>query len=685
MSSVLRILSFVPPMLLFVLPTFGQLQGKIEQIPGGTYQVSLICTQDWTANPPSAEQGQITIRAAQGELQIANFQAVSGSWEMDIPIYAPIEAADYDYFSFGLQFPTNSFNWSLNDETVLFTFENVGSTCTYIEIIENQADPFFPPNSQNANIGNSLNTNNTQIFDFYEGNSTFSFVDCVPLDAMVSIGINPVLCYGDLTDVSVDVIGGREPYQVYWQRVPSGGFGTVQVSDYQGNATFNSLGAGDYEITVTDDRDSAVMYEITIEQPSALIVDLLADDATCDGSMDGQVTAFANGGTVAGDYQFYWNTNPGVAMSHVIGMLDPGNYGVTVIDDNGCQANANDDVDTYNILLLNPQFNDISCFGANDGVIDLYPVSPNGPFTFEWSSNVTTGEFSSAWMLGAGTYDVTVTDNTGVCTETGSFMLTEPEEIIMDYGMSEPQCYGDPGYVEILGVENAVGDWNAEIIGDASEVLPGTFEVEAGMPMRLSVTDANGCEVSENFLIPAKQEMYVDLGPDQEIKYGETVNLDADVFPNTNVNLDWTNVELLSCEKCPNPETSPTESTVFRLRLTDDNGCTAEDQISIAVRKSRDVYIPNAFSPNQDGINDIFCPMGGFEVAYIQSMLVFDRWGGLIYENKDGFSIHDAEKDGWDGSVQGKRLDNGTYLYSMNVEFIDGEVVLYSGEVNLLR
>jgi gliding motility-associated-like protein len=288
-------------------------------------------------------------------------------------------------------------------------------------------------------------------------------------------------------------------------------------------------------------------------------------------------------------------------------------------------------------------------------------------------------------MLGAGNYEVTVTDNTGICSETGSFTVNEPPAIEVDYKLTEPECFNDPGYMEILAVENAAGDWVAEIIGNSTEVLPGTFEVDAGLPMRLVITDDKGCEASENFLIPAKQELYVDLGPDQEIKYGETVFLDADIFPFSNVQLEWFPTEFLSCTDCPNPETSPTESIAYQLRLTDENGCIAEDEISINVYKSRDLYIPNAFSPNQDGINDIFCPMGGFEVVSVQSMQVFDRWGGLIFSNQEGFSIHDSEKIGWDGKARGKEMDTGTYLYTMNVEFIDGEVILFSGEVNLLR
>ena len=684
MSSIFRFLVFVPPTLLFVLPLFGQIQGKIEQIPGSdTYQVSIISTAN--QNPPNlADQGQITLRAITGEFQVDNLQNATGNWFVDNPNIAPAEAPNFDYFSFQLQQPVD-FDLSLGNEIPLFTFENALGRCTYIEIIDDSNDPFLPPNSQNSNIGNFLLIVGSSTLNSYEGNSPGFYTDCPVLDADLAAGANPVPCHGDLTALDINVIGGLEPYQIYWQGLTTGGFGTTQVTDFEGSTSFEDFAAGIYEVTIVDDRDSAVVVQIEIEQPDKIDINLLNDDAGCDGSMDGQMTAFVNGGTVANDYQYFWSTNPGVAMSNINGMLDPGTYSVTVVDDNGCDEAATGEIGSYSIIFLNPQVREITCFGATDGVVDLYPVSPSGPFTFEWSSNVSTGNFSSAWQLGAGVYEVTVTDNTGICNEVGTFTLEEPPAIEVDYRLTEPQCFDDPGYVDILAVDNAAGNWTATIIGNATEVVPNTFEVDAGMPLRLVVTDDNGCEVSDNFIIPGKQELTVDLGPDREIKYGENIQLDPDIFPHSGVTLEWIPTDYLDCTDCPDPDASPTENITYRLLLTDEDGCTAEDEISIAVRKSRDIYIPNAFSPNQDGINDIFSPFGGFEVVSIQSMQVYDRWGGLVFSNTEGFSVHDDLKNGWDGTARNQQLDPGTYLYTMNVEFIDGEVVLFSGEVNLMR
>ena len=118
--------------------------------------------------------------------------------------------------------------------------------------------------------------------------------------------------------------------------------------------------------------------------------------------------------------------------------------------------------------------------------------------------------------------------------------------------------------------------------------------------------------------------------------------------------------------------------------MTDTAGCSIDDFINVSVRKSRDIFIPNSFSPNQDGINDSFYPYGGFEIVAIHSMQVFDRWGGKMFEAKEEFSPNDPDA-GWSGFAKNKPADPGTYLYTMNVEFIDSEIIMFSGEVNLMK
>ncbi len=504
------------------------------------------------------------------------------------------------------------------------------------------------------------------------------------LDLNVFAEQNPVPCNADLTDVMVQAFGGQAPYSVQWSNLTAGTTGTVQIPDFEGGAVIPGMQAGQFLFNITDALNESQETAFSLAEPQLLTIKLLAFDASCNGSYDGvAMVDEAHGGTVATDYQYYWETNAGVSSASA-GFLNPGTYWVTVVDDNGCFMIDNVTVGSFAVIFPNPHTTQISCNGAGDGVIDLYPVSPNSPYTYQWSNNVTTGDLSSAWQLSPGAYSVTITDGTGVCTETATFNMTEPPRMEVDYKITEPLCFGEKGILEVVGVANNIGDWTPSVVGNAEKISDSMFEFEAGSQQQLVITDGKGCEISDHFLAPAPHELFIELGDNYAIKYGEEINFDPDVFPIQGITFQWSPADYLSCTDCPNPVARPLAEVAYRLLMTDAVGCSVEDYVSVAVRKSRDIYIPNAFSPNQDGVNDRFCAFGGPEIVQVQTMHVFDRWGGILFEEKTGFSITE-QKCGWDGTARGKQLGNGVYLYTMNVEFVDGEVLLYAGEVQLMR
>ena len=684
MTLIQRLASFVPPTLLLIVPAFTQVQGLLEQLPDNSIRFSVVPQVDWSPPQSVTSSAQVTLRAIAGGLQLTNFQSLNGNWVAASPIQAPSEATAYDYFTFSLNAPFNTLTYQNGIAVPFFSFSNAGG-CTSIEIIDTQTDPFMPPNSMNVNIGISFSIIGAGIGqNAYTGNTPSASVACPPLGVVAAALQNPVPCHGDRTSISVQALGGNAPYGVEYQNLTTGESGSATIAAYNGQVDFSEMAAGDYLFTITDNLDSVTQYNYNIATPAPLQIFLEAFDASCNGSLDG--VAFVDdvhGGTVAGDYQYFWETNPNVSSAS-IGFLDPGTYSVTVQDDNGCQSQGSVEVGAYAVIYPNPFVTDVKCNGANNGVIDIYPVGLNPPFTYTWSPNVTTGNYSSAWQLPPGEYSVTIIDATGVCSETATYTVEEPAAIEMDYQMDAPVCFGDKAYLHILGVSNAIEPWTARVTSGTNLGNPKDFEMEAGIVQYLVIEDANGCIQQEEFLIPAKEEMFLELGDNRTIKYGEGIPLDADIYPLENVAFAWTPSEGLSCDDCPNPVARPLETVTYHLHMVDTAGCTLDDKIGIIVRKSRDVYIPNAFSPNSDGINDVFSPYAGFEVVAIKDLRVFNRWGGLIYEMNEQLPPGDPAC-GWDGYGGGKQMDPGTYLYSMNVEFIDGEVVLFAGEVNLMR
>ena len=692
MSALKRFLSFVPPILLFVLPAYTQIQGKLIQLPGNnTYQVSIIPTMDMAPPMSATGSAQITVRAKSGKLDPVNLQSITGDWGNTDQFASPIEAPDYDYFVFSLINPLTSVTYDTGVEMPLFTFEN-NNICTIIELVDNATDPFASSNTLMINSENYFSIVVAGGNNGYEGNTAEFQTSCPQVGLDVMVDLNPLLCHGDLTNLHVQALEGIEPYSVTFTNTSSGATGNAVINTFEGTTTFSNVPAGDYEIVITDSQDSTNQTDIKIEQPTELTVTLAPGAETCLGSSDGNLvvaSVWGVSGTDLSAYQYYWDIDPNNSSTS-IESLSSGTYTVTVVDMNGCSLVESAFVGFFtDSLYIHNTVVDISCYGENDGIIDITPVIPAGggiSYNFRWSPNANTADGqTAAWMLGPGEYQVTVSTDSGNCPRTETFTIEEPGELTVDYETVEPICFGDPAFLNILSVNNAQGDYQIDITGNYTQLTDSNFEVEPGLPIQLTLTDSRGCEATEDFLIPDKPEMTVQLGDDQTITYGESVLMESEVFPLTGVDFEWISSDsTLSCMDCPNPIAAPLITTNYILRMTDVDGCSAEDDIKITVEKPRNIYIPTAFSPNKDGINDIFRPYGGFEIVEIKNMMIFDRWGGLLFSDDDGFKIEDV-KIGWDGTTRGKDLDPGIYIYSMNVEFIDGEVILFAGEFNLMK
>jgi gliding motility-associated-like protein len=105
--------------------------------------------------------------------------------------------------------------------------------------------------------------------------------------------------------------------------------------------------------------------------------------------------------------------------------------------------------------------------------------------------------------------------------------------------------------------------------------------------------------------------------------------------------------------------------------------------LRVFVQKTKPVYIPNVFSPNNDGVNDVFFIQAGNQVARVRSFLVYSRWGETVHQYYD-FLPNDPAY-GWDGTHRGKVLNPAVFVYHAEIEFIDGRVELFKGDITLVR
>ena len=215
------------------------------------------------------------------------------------------------------------------------------------------------------------------------------------------------------------------------------------------------------------------------------------------------------------------------------------------------------------------------------------------------------------------------------------------------------------------------------------------FTSLSGGTQTVTVQDANGCETSQVATIFEPQEIVVTVTastelPDNTILMGDSTELMTEVNVLQTVTYSWTPVESLSCTDCANPVASPLETTTYTVVVTDDNNCSATAEITIIVNQVRDVYIPNAFTPNGDGINDVFYPFSNeFGISQINYFRVYDRWGELVFEATQ-FQPNDPLY-GWDGTFKGKSLNPAAFVYYTEVQYVDGVVEMIKGDVTIVK
>ncbi|MFK7978930.1 MAG: gliding motility-associated C-terminal domain-containing protein, partial [Saprospiraceae bacterium] len=140
----------------------------------------------------------------------------------------------------------------------------------------------------------------------------------------------------------------------------------------------------------------------------------------------------------------------------------------------------------------------------------------------------------------------------------------------------------------------------------------------------------------------------------------------------------------LSCLDCEQPVASPTEDTQYTLTIYDENNCESQAQIWVRVDDNKNIYVPNVFSPDDDGLNDKFTLLTvDGPVQEVETFKVYDRWGNLVYE-ANHFDPLD-EDFGWNGRYKGKLMDSAVFIYYIKIKFIDGTEEELKGGVTLAK
>lgn len=475
---------------------------------------------------------------------------------------------------------------------------------------------------------------------------------CGPADATGAIYLEPV--------------GMDAPYQYDWGA--TGNFTSVD--------SMENLPVGTYPVVIMGANGCTQLF--TFDIPEGLSLQAGIDPVsppTCNGDSDGSISISIQISNPPVTFDF----GNGPQASNTLSNIPAGTYNVQVVDGQGCEGNFTIVVEDFPVLVVDIDPTDISCYGEADGTITVTATGGTGDYNYTWSNGETTATIDN---LGPGNYLVTVTDENG-CSEILSADIIEPDSISLAVSILDVLCAGDAtGAISVLATggtppyEYSLNGVDFQLSPDLTGLAAGTYTVY--------VRDSRNCIYTIEGIVNQPPPLTVEAGPDQTIDLGFTANINAVISPPFRpVDITWTPSETLDCNDCEDPTALPLGTTVYNILIVDSTGCIAFDSLTIFVDLKRPVYIPNAFSPNSDGFNDFFTAYTGRAGRIIKRLRVFDRWGEMVF---DGFDLTPGvELEGWDGTFKGKPMDPAVFAYYAQIEFIDGVVVLYEGDVTIIR
>jgi gliding motility-associated-like protein len=385
--------------------------------------------------------------------------------------------------------------------------------------------------------------------------------------------VTNITCAGDANGaISLDVSGGIPPLQFSW--TSPDGF-TSSSED------ISNLTPGEYSLTVTDQSTCVENLTITVTEPDSILVDIAISEPDCI-QANGSLEAFITGGTISGTYVIIWEDDLGnlISNSTLAENLSPGNYTLTVTDDNGC---------TYQeeITLSNPggditaTISPVTCGGGLDGAIDLEIDNVAEPFAVSWTGPdgfVSNNE--DIMNLAGGSYSYTVSGADG-CVFTELLEVTSPESLEVVASITST-CFGEnSGQIEIEisgGVEPYTINWTGpnsftsnELV--ISELVPGDYD--------LQIIDDGGCDFTDVYTISESPEIIAEITAQNIACFGETngsidLTLTSGLSPFT---IEWLGPDgFISSDE----DITLLAMGEYTLTITDLNGCSVQDTVVIS-------------------------------------------------------------------------------------------------------
>ena len=371
-------------------------------------------------------------------------------------------------------------------------------------------------------------------------------------------------------------------------------------------------------------------------------------------------------------------------------VASPGTYYLEMIDpNNGCTGMDSVQVFDDRQLVLD-SFPDTLVLDCATGVARLDEnrfAHGLQRYTFEWSEDNVWNE-GHAWVIAEpGSIIAMVTDLYTGCQESKTIEVLAPAgRPKFTWSVVPPSCPGVAnGQIDIFDLGQGFTQLSTLSIDGRpvtdrhsfGGMLPGVYTIRGKAQ--------TGCTSIQQVTIPEPEPVKIQIEGNDQLLLGnkDVLQIGFNGIPRGSWSIDWYENNQLICASCQLLPIQPKKTTVYKAVFADAIGCQSTSTWKVRVKKNYELLVPTAFSPNGDERNDRFMVAWGPQVAAVNQLKIFDRWGTLIYK-ESRFDQLDLQK-GWDGRYQGQLLNPAIFVYWADVSFIDGVRKVIVGDVALVR
>lgn len=529
--------------------------------------------------------------------------------------------------------------------------------------------------------------------------------------------LRDVSCFGanDGGAFVENIEGGiSAPYEITWSTI-AGEHESTGGIPVGGSNDIDNLFGGTWTVTVTDDEGCAWSYLFEIFEPDLLEIEIIFNNPTCFEFSDGSVTVNATGGNDGKIYEIrdLDGNLLNIDNSNTANTLGEGTYNVTVTDENGCTASGSvdlthpDQIDV-DLVLTNPL-----CYGDETGLAIADSVyNATGDYnniSYFWTPNPG-GEngigADSLENIPAGDYVLTINDENG-CTNTFDFTITQPDSLYFaELGLDPAHCrlfsYQNGGGVVFAAAAGGTGDYTYQWdnLQDETFTVNSTWGGRNPGEYRITVIDDNGCVLSQVVQLDSVSPIASfnvisdDLNADckgtapVEVEFENTSQYFSNLNdPATDTTFRWSldtanTGYTITHDYNFRPDTMYlAEGVTYEVEVClialNTNGCTDEACKTLTIFEPISFVSVNIFTPNNDGVNDIFS-FAEYAASISEfNCIIVNRWGVQVGE------INHIE-DGWDGNDQnGSPCKDGVYFYTYEAVSDDGTLLNGQGTVQL--